>query len=494
MIHRLFNIIFSKRVLQWLIAIFSVFYLLSLYHRYIQQDEPWFGEQAYWLLKEGEVKIKSMPGIFNWTESMLIYHKLFVWIGALIISIFGWSLYPLKAFILLVFLASCWLLISFLKKYQKDSHLCWVAAFLLITTPELIHRSFMFRPEVVVMCLGFLSFYMLYRTIDEKRGSAHWAGLFSGLAFLTHLNALIFPVAGFLLLMCYKKWQQLVIYTVICGAVCSVYTIGLWDAGHIETYTYQMQHWPTHQKAFGEKVDGGIIGIIWNNISRLLNEHKRYFWDQDVWMISAFFLLSLIVRFRFLWRQHRLLLGYTLILMVLLGVLGSGHSPRYLVYLMPFMTVLSALVVQNIAVGRHVVLKMLLVLVLLGQLGIVGITFKKIYTTNYNHVALHHEILSVIEPGSKVLAPWEFIYNEIDNYALHSYKTYEYIEDQEKMKLTQNELLALAANRFEMDYIVIDEKRKRDKNFSWFYDCNINDNPHYEFYREGEGYLILKKK
>ncbi|MBL6446561.1 glycosyltransferase family 39 protein [Fulvivirga sp. 29W222] len=494
MIERFHNTFFSRKFLISIISLLAILYLISLYHRYLQQDEPWFGEQAYWLVKEGNVKLKSMPGVFNWSSDMLIFHKLFVWTGALLITLFGWNVYIFKTFIFLLFLACIYFVYRFSKQYlNNSSQLALLILVLFLGIPELIHRSFMFRPEVMVMTLGFLSFVFLYQSIENKKVERYILGaVFAGLAFLTHLNALVFPIAGFLFLLFFRQWKGLVIYSVTTGLVCSIYSIGLWDMDSIETYKYQMQHWPTHQDSFGEKIEGGIFGIIWNNIARLLNEHKRYFWDQDVWGVSGLFILALITRFRLLKQQYYRLLAYTIILIITVGVFTSGHSPRYLVYLMPFMVMITGLVIYHLRDSKSVVVKTALTIAVVAHFVFAGMSFVKIYGKNSDFVASHEQLLARLEPCSRILAPWEFIYNGIGDYEICSFKTYEYIEDQEKRKLSQKELMTIAAE-FGMDYIVVDTKRKNDKNFPWFKEWEITKSPYYKEYFRTEEYLVLKK-
>ncbi len=495
MLQRSYETVFSTNVLKGLMAAVAAVFAFSLYHRYIQQDEPWFGEQAYWLVNEGSVKLKSMPGVFDWTENMLIYHKLFVWSGGLLILVFGWSVYVFKTFILLLFILGAYVLFRFSKTSFESPVVWWLVLLLLFITPELIHRSFMFRPEVMIMTLGFLSFYFLHASVkSEAPLKPAIAGLFAGLAFLTHLNAMVFPVAGFLYMLYFRQWKGLVLFSIAATLTCSVYSLGLWSAEALATYRYQMQNWPTHQSTFGEKVQGGFLGIVGNTLVRLLNEHKRYFWDLDVAGGSGLFLVALVSRFRFLLKEHKNLLIYTLILMGSIGLLTSSHGPRYLVYLMPFMVLITAVVIQSILLEKKTVLKALLLVCFAVQMAFAGLAFRKIAHNSEDHVAIHGELLAQVDQNARVLGPWEMIYNEIDHYSIFSYKTYEYIEDQEKRKLSQLELLELAAIRFDIDYIILDEKRKRSRDFPWFKNWQIEDNPYYQRHKEFNDYLILKRR
>ena len=496
MLHRIYQTIFSKKILKVIFFIAVVAFAFSLYCRYIQDDEPWFGEQAYWLAKEGNVKLKSMPGIFNWTEDMLIYHKLFVWLGAVLIFFFGWNIYLFKGFILLCFLGCTYWVVRYIRRVGEPEEATWISLLLLFLTPELIHRSFMFRPEVLIMLLGFASFYHLKRFVENKLWSgAVIGGIFAGLAFLTHLNALVFVVSGFVFLLTLRRWKGVLIFSVVAGTVCLVYLWGLWEPGAIETYRFQLLNWPTHQSAFGSKVSDGILGSIMNNLLRLLNEHKRYFWDQDVWGISTLFLVALIARFKYLLKEQKNLTIYTLILTASLGVLTSGHSPRYLVYIMPFMILIVAFVLCSLKFNteKKWFLKGVFLLFFTAYLAFSSVALVKIFKRNRGYIPVHNKLLSEINQNFKVLAPWEVIYNGIKTHQIHSFKTYEYIEDQEKRKLSQLEFLHLA-NRFDMDYIILDQKRKTSDTFDWFAGWNLEPNPYFVIHDQVGDYLILRRK
>ncbi|TRX53716.1 hypothetical protein FNH22_20390 [Fulvivirga sp. M361] len=331
--------------------------------------------------------------------------------------------------------------------------------------------------------------------MDKAWISVVLAGLFSGLAFLTHLNAVVFAVSAFLFLVFYREWRGMFVFSMITVPICLIYSDGLWSNEAIETYMFQLRNWPTHQSTFGEKIDGGgILGTIGNNLLRLAGEHKRYFWDHDVWGISGLFLFSLIARFKYLKKQCPYLLTYTLILMLVLGVLSSSHSPRYLTYLMPFMIVIISMVIVSLKLETRKGFKVFFLVGVTAQLVFASISFVTVFKRNRDHVLMHSEALSAIEKGTKVLGPWGMIYNNIDDYHIFSYKTYEYIEDMENRKLTQQELLQLAAERFDIDYIVIDHQRKIDKEFKWFRDWEIEENDYFEAYKAIEDYLVLKRK
>ena len=157
------------------------------------------------------------------------------------------------------------------------------------------------------------------------------------------------------------------------------------------------------------------------------------------------------------------------------------------------MILVSALVIHSAKEDSPAVLRALLLLCFIAEIVFAGLTFAKIYDKKRDHVAIHTKLLTQVDKNSKILAPWEMIYNEIDHHSLFSFKTYEYIEDQEKRKLSQQELLELASTTFDIDYIIIGQKRKISKDFPWFKNWEISENPYYSKLKEFNGYLILKR-
>ncbi|WP_185153430.1 hypothetical protein, partial [Fulvivirga lutimaris] len=74
-----------------------------------------------------------------------------------------------------------------------------------------------------------------------------------------------------------------------------------------------------------------------------------------------------------------------------------------------------------------------------------------------------------------------------------SFKTYEYIEDQNRKRLSQLEVLELAHDKYLIDYIIVNTIRKHDKEFPWFRNWEVEQNPFYKEIERNEYYLILKR-
>ncbi|MCF6342137.1 MAG: hypothetical protein L3J31_04965 [Bacteroidales bacterium] len=107
----------------------------------------------------------------------------------------------MRSFTLLVFLVFLFVVFRSLKSkalewQQIDSRLVF---FFLIVNPLTLLFAFTFRPEILVMSLGFFSFLLL----KGKHTNAQLilSAALAGTALLVHLNGLMFIVAGFALLL-----------------------------------------------------------------------------------------------------------------------------------------------------------------------------------------------------------------------------------------------------------------------------------------------------
>ena len=89
-----------RLILLYTLAIIILVYILSLFYRASNGDEGILAEQAYWLAKIGYVKSELFTNLgFGWEYIQYHYHKLFIWLAALITNIFGFNLYLLRLFI-----------------------------------------------------------------------------------------------------------------------------------------------------------------------------------------------------------------------------------------------------------------------------------------------------------------------------------------------------------------------------------------------------------
>lgn len=488
----------NKKIQVTLLVFFGLLFCSTFYNRYIQSDENWFAEQAYWLVEEGTVKIKGIPEIFNWDSYFLVYHKFFVWIVAALYYVFGLSIYALKTYTLIVFLVCIFVTSKYFLNNGGYRHNIFLPALLFISTPLMIVKGFELRPEPTIMLIGFLSFFFLERSGKSQNGyiNAGIAGLFAGLAFLTHLNGAIFCIAGFFYLIYFKRFKQLVIFT-FCGSLTGgIYFSHLLGPGVFQEWLYNLKNWPSHE--YKDNLEGGgALGLLKTYFFKLASEHKRYFWNHSIISLSTFFIGTLLVALKNLYSKQKGLVVYTFLVLFLLALLGSSKAPRYLVFFLPFIVLIISFGINNINYYKSKTRKYFsyfIVAAMVLQLGSSLAMAKTVWDISYNYKDRNNEMLQAIPKGSKVLGPWPLIFSGINDYQLYNYKTYEYLQEKKETSFTQMEILA-KAYALGMEYFIVSERLSKNDEFGWFPDFYFQeDNPYFSLLEKTDKYLILKRR
>ncbi|CAN5128103.1 hypothetical protein BH23BAC1_BH23BAC1_29950 [soil metagenome] len=491
-----YNQLFSNRILVAIISTGLLILIASLWRRYIHVDEPWLGEQAYWLAKEGIVKLETMKGIGNFSERMFVYHKFYVILGALLIKAFGWSVYIFKFQTLIIYLL--FFLIFYLYHKENSSKITrryfLIACTLIFVNPITLVFSFTYRPEILVMTLGFLSFFFLNKNIKSgKIQFAALAGIFSGLAFFTHLNGLIFSVAGFFLLVFFKKYRAVGYFTITSCVVSLFYTYDLWAPGNLETMVYEFKNYPLFQ--FGEKqLNSGITGFLEARLESLFYEHKRYLWSYYVFPLSILFWIALAANFRILKRNFQSLLVYTLILIFSLAFLSSYKAQHYLIYFYPYMALIIAIGILKAQIFNKKLLMIIYLALFSLQLFYLPYELNKIIVRNENVIDKHATVLANVPAlqGERILVPWEFIYNELPDYNLVNDLTYKFPQMERGQQLSQVSFFKRAID-LNVQYIVYD-KIFYSIDQEWQIGDKLQENPYFKQIHEVNEYLILERK
>ncbi len=455
------------------LGVYILFFLLTLVHRFIQIDENWFGEQSYWLAHEGIVRLKSMPGILGFENQMFLYHKLLVWMGAALVTLTGWSVFPFKCITLAFYLVFFYVFYRFRKENSgRISYQEWLLAVtLLVLIPIMLQQAFTFRPEIFVMSLGFISYFYLDRFLRMSRiRDVIPSGIFAGLAFLITLNGLIFPLAGAIILMIFRKYRASLLFSAAAGIVAALFFVDILQAGRWEQFLFQLNNWPTRK--FGETyLTGGPASFLLNKLLNLASEHQRFFWSDRVMAFSAMFWLAYAFNFSYLWNRHKLLLLYTTLLILLLNLTGSHIAERYLVFYYPFMALIVATGMLRTENKAMRYLKFVYMLLLILNLVSLGKQFGFVFRENEDSAGNHREIINRIpEKNPCVFAPWKFIFNEIDNCRVISYQALQYYQDDIPVKLSQDEVLSLLEGTYGVGYLILDADIMRDESheYDWF--------------------------
>jgi len=490
---RLFETLYSKRVLQLILGLAILLFCATLWQRYAYIDDCWFAEQAYWLAIDGVVKTESIQAGLGWEDQLLVYHKLNIWIGAVIVKLAGWSIYYFKSFTLLVYLSFFYFLFRYLNPMKDPlrNKLLLLTSLLIFANPLMYIFGFTYRPEILVMIFGFITYWILEKM---KSGDDHYtrltiiAGVASGLAFLSHLNGIIFPVSGFIYLIIFKKFRAIPLYSLSVAVIASFYFIDLIPSGNLQNFLLQMKNWP-------DAISGNYLSgesFVRTTFLKLANEHQRFFWSDKVAIFSALFFLSVVLTFRHLVQNHRSLMIFTGLLILSLNLLGSHIAERYLIYYLPMMALIIAIsLLHLISIKKYLLLSLPSFLLLL-QLGILTKHGSMIIRKNSDFIRDNHEIRMMIPDScKKILAPYHFIFNEIGNTPILTYHSLEYYEVVQRKELTGSAAMD-RCRELGIDCIVVDMNIDPDfENHRWFSGPIKGNDPDFKFYRKYKEKIIL---
>ncbi|MFA5419075.1 MAG: glycosyltransferase family 39 protein, partial [Bacteroidales bacterium] len=428
-----YAVLFNKKTLTGIMVLGALAFMASMWNRFIYIDDAFFGEQSYWLAKDGVVKTVTLIDFLGCDVRLFSYHKLNIFVGAGLIKLFGWTVNPLRFTTLLFFLGFVASFVAYFKRnanyFGENKHQLTIALFLIIFNPLIILYAFTFRPEIWVMFFGFLSYSLMEKAINTAHAYKYLvlAGILAGLAFLTHLNGLIFSVAGFVVLAFTRKWRSVFVFSISAGITSMLYSFDLWQKGHFATWLYQIKNWPDNNAT--NYLSEGVWDFLMNVIRKLSEEHERFFWSDRVWVISTFFILAILFNFKDLMRYHKRLAGYTLTLILALNIAGSQIAERFLIYLFPFMALIISFELSKITLKTMPVRKTVYILLLLLQVVLVTRMFVTIFKQNADQPQITNSIMSNIhDKNALTLVPYTMIFNALDEYNLASYKAFEYYQ------------------------------------------------------------------
>ena len=487
--------LFKRSILLGITVLGLLVFMASMWHRFIYIDDAFFGEQAYWLAKDGVVKTVTLIDFLGCDHQLFSYHKLNIFVGAALIRLFGWSVTPLRMSTL-IFLVG-FLLVYF--RYFRENKLKFglghfvMAIFIMLFNPLIVLYAFTYRPEIWVMFFGFTSYFFLDKSARNNYRINYivLAGIMAGLAFLSHLNGLIFPVAGFVVLALAKQWKGLLAFSLSAGVICMLYFFDLWQDNHFATWMYQLRNWPDNNAT--NYLSHNFMDLILNIIRKLADEHQRFFWSDRVWVISAFFLLAFLANVKYLFREHFVLAVYTLILIFTLNVAGGQIAERFLIYFFPFMALIIALDVEAVKGKTALFRKSVYIILVMAQIAFVTKMFVGIFRRNADHIEINKNILARIpEKNVLILVPYTLVFNGLDEYKLASFKAFEYYQKSLKHNLTQQELF-LRAIALNIKYIVVPLKGAEDMEtgLPCLEDHDVGVNAYYkEFWRDKRCVLL----
>ncbi len=396
----------------FIFAFTALLFIISLYERYPHEDEAVIASHSYFFNKLGYVKSDLYGGYLDndnaWEKRQYFYHKLFVLTGSLYLKIFGFNIYTFKAVTLTFLLIFFYALYAYLKKFAVhfSSQFYWFVCSLLLANNLFFEYSFVYRPEIMLMTIGFISFYFMHSGIQTKNYYfIAFAGMFAGLAAFTHLNGLIYSFAGFMVLMLKKEFRKGIVFAIPAGLFTLLYFFDIHSSGEFQAMLYQFQADPNVQ----EKTPF-YIGLI--------NEQIRFFHSHMEISFTLLLIFALFFNYKFLRKHYSMLLLYLLLLIIGLGMLSYGKTTKYGLNYAPYIAIIVVIAFTNIKQYRPVVKLtgwfLISVFFLLHGFYNIRLFSRHIHLSAYNK-----EIARNI-PGKhvKISAPSAFVFNEIHHYTI----------------------------------------------------------------------------
>ncbi len=441
-----------KPIVWMLLFLSCLVFLSSIYTREITLDDAYFAEQSYWFEKNGYVKSELFRGVLNWEERSFVYHKLHVWQGALLVKLAGWDPYFFKSLPILYLLVFIFLARFYFYNFiTRDGTVFLFFLALLFVHTFISQYGFEFRPEIMIMSAGFASFLGI-RTglVRNNILFIFLAGILAGTAALFHLNGLIFIIAGAGLLLFNKAYRPLVVFGIASLLAFSLYFIELIPADNFSQFIYQFENDPAITK------DEFSISA-W--IFKFLAGPKSFFSHLYVASFTILFLFALVINWKEVTQNNELkqMLIYFLLLGLTLSLISPGAKTMYLTYHIPYMLiVISSTFYPTLSRNKYRIIFVFLLFLYAGtQLGhTYSISSKNEATLPDVHAAIVEEYR--INRSDRILAPENFIFNEIQNTTIQGLTSAEMVSGEHVFSKLEN-LLEFAYENHK-DYVIVGEE------------------------------------
>ncbi len=451
-----------------LILFTFLLFVFSLWQRSPDIDDAWIGEHAYWMAEKGYVKSELMHGITMQDIRHIVHHKFFTLNGALFIKTFGFSLFTIKSVSLLWLSIFLLVFIGYVRR-KLGIEAAWFALLIVISNALIFQYSFVFRPEILVMTLGFLSYLFLERYMkgEEKYIFLIVSGLFAGLAAASHLNGLIFMAAGAVLLLVKKRFKAAILFSLFTLPAFSVYFFDFTSRYDIHYWLYQINDSPALHKST-------ILPSSIAFLGKIFNEHLRFFHSPKEISFSLLFLFMLLINYRNL-KPEGNLMKYLLLLVIFLSLLAVHSTSKYMLLYLPYMVLIVLKSFHSFYLNRHNPLSLRWglttvgayrsSLVLLGLYFVInmvwntGIAIKKFDPGRNRQLTLKH--MGHHTSNLNILAPMTFIFNEIGHFK-RIQSDLSIVEMQKAGEKLSGPSLLNYADSLQIDYLIItDEYRSR---------------------------------
>lgn len=441
-------ILFPARSYPLCFALLLAALLLTFFHRAYHFDEAWFAEQSFWLVRDGHVRSELFDGYIGWGDGLYVFHKLFIYAGAAVMYVTGFSVAASKLVGILSSLLGGYLVWQYGKHTTREQQ--WLAVLLYFGCGTLIRYGAINRPETMCMALGFASFLFLHTPGVSARPNPVVAGVLAGMAALTHLNGLVYLITGAIWLFAKTGWWAAGLFCVFGSLTLSLYGLDALVDGNIPVLLNQFFHDPATQQNLN----------LSDKLSVMADYHQIFFHSQNEGALSVLVILCAIAfRKKISLTQPTLL--YTVLLVLSFWVLTKSDTDMYFLLFVPWLAILSAdWFLTYLPAQPHwqkrVAQALLLVYLAVGANKIYEVLLENSVTPD---IEKHNALLASYMPRhqTNVMAPIEFFFGQIDNYQIRGL-TYYYLLERVGNKIPLSTFFRLAAQE-NVAYIISDYGR-----------------------------------
>lgn len=380
-------------------------------------DDEYLGEQVYWLLNKGVVQSHLGYSHLGYDHYQSVYHKLYIYSGYLSCRLSGWSLFSLHAVSLLCFIlfVVAWYLYT-RQDTDRNFSFFFVLIFMLFNQ-DILYAAGSFRPEIMVMVLGFVSYMGLMNYArSRKRGFLIASALCAGLCMFAHLNGMIFIIAGCLFLSLQKMYKAALLYGLLAGFAFSPYFADVLYYADLNYFRKQF---------YSDPVLSAQLRHWYDPLLRLFNEQSRFLFNEKLVIFTVTLLLILgFTRSRIKVARPGLL-SYTLILVGSLALVCPSKSTKYTILYLPFLYMILAegWLQLEAAVNKTKVVSIRILLataVLISIINSAQQIVSNVATLRSGGLITEHILLagSIKEPHRTValLAPRVMVFNEVGKF------------------------------------------------------------------------------
>jgi hypothetical protein len=384
--------------------------MFAFVHREIYNDDAWIGQQVHSLLTRGYVVSDLFRDCPPLDERIVVYHKLLVWVGVAVTKLAGWGLYQLRA--IPVAAGMLTMLLVYFGRIDNDSRqVRLLAVVILMFTPLVWKQMLEFRPEMLVNLCGFASFLLLWRA--RERGGlilVALSGALAGLAGLAHAFGMVYAVAGFAALSSEKRFKEAAVLVGFALLFFFPYASGYF----------------TDRELFLQQTVHNNLTIMnysftwWQPLVNLVEEHKRWLRKPEVIGITVWFIISLFMTRKDQWRRHRFFWVYTIALALAIAVSPLPKFTRYMLPLIPFLALAIARTWDHLpsvsgtrsAIARSASLVWIVVFYAYG----IGSLSSGAFLQRGHQVETNRIMSEQMNRGAVVIAPFDFVFEEIDHF------------------------------------------------------------------------------